>query len=163
MLTLWAHELVALLCQLDKKGSAMKPKPGHSPCRIIKAPISQLARQVAPWVNELIGEGALRCKSGLLCTRHLQAYLRPDWQRLQLFTPSPQTNSNIAPLCGHEIHANVRHPFHYYSVIIVCDVWGINYWLLSLALQYSCNCQARFICVNAWSGAPCWYNWPDYV
>ena len=37
-------------------------------------------------------------------------------------TSSPNKHSTIAPLCGHLIHANVRHPFHYYSVIIVCDV-----------------------------------------
>lgn len=37
-------------------------------------------------------------------------------------TISPNKHNTMAPLCGHVIHANERHPFHFYSVIIVCDV-----------------------------------------
>lgn len=45
-------------CEPWKKNAA-KLKGEHSVYRVIKMPISQLGRQVALWVNELIGERGL--------------------------------------------------------------------------------------------------------
>lgn len=69
-----------------------------------------------------MGEGVnWRHKSRLLRVRHLQAYLS------LVHSMSPNKDNTMAPLCSYVIYANVRHHFLIYSVIIVCDVRGINY------------------------------------